>query len=113
MRVKSVRRQQSALKKCVSHAIPSPYTGDGFVIETAASGKLSVYFKEAVVEWHKPVCTEVEDILEQCAEMAALQAELMQVWDKINRVGIANGFQLTDAFCARGLFPTMLTRSYS
>jgi hypothetical protein len=86
-----------------------PYTGDGFVIETTANGNLSVQFTDAVVEWHKPVGTEVEDIVERCVEMAALQAQLLEVWGKIHTMGIANGFELTDAFCAEGLFSAFPT----
>jgi hypothetical protein len=108
MRVKSMRRQLSALKKCANHApIPTPYTGDGFVIETATNGKLSVYFKHAVVEWHKPACTEVGDILDECIEMSALQTELVEAWQKIQLVGKAKGFQLTESFSATGFFSTI------
>jgi hypothetical protein len=94
---KSIRRQQA------NDGVPTPYTGEGFVIETSASGKLSVYFKNGVVEWHKPACTDVQDILEDCVEMARLQAELQAAWQKINVLGATHGFQLTDSFCANGL----------
>jgi hypothetical protein len=108
MRVKCTRRQRSALKKNDNDiSLPVPYTGDGFVIETATNGKLSVYFKHAVVEWHRTASFEVEDILEQCVEMSALQAELMEVWGKIQTVGKSNGFQLTESFCATGFFSTI------
>ena len=81
---------------------PLPFTGDGFVIETRANGKLSVYFKQAVMELHKSADTDVKDIIDTCVEMAALQHKLSVIWQEMNAVGVAHGFQLTEAFRTHG-----------
>jgi hypothetical protein len=121
MRVKSVRRQQSELKRHCDQVLPNPFTGNGFVIKTAVNGKLSVYFTHAFIELHESADNQVVDILGKCEKMAKLQAEWSSVrhqidqlgvthakcekkaklqaersrlWHKICRVGALNGFQV-------------------